>query len=179
MMPKWFAVLTALGGLVLAAQSPLQQIRTVYLLPMGHGLDQYLANRLTAEGVFEVVTDPRRADALLTDQLGAGFERRFEELIPREIPPETPEAAEAKAARTDEQRKKDSDTELGDRLKQGSQTPISSFSRGKGNVFLVNIKTRGVVWSLYERPKKVQPDDLNRTSARIVQRLKKDMTGKP
>ena len=59
------------------------------------------------------------------------------------------------------------------------QLPPSSFSRGKGNVFLVHVKTRGVVWSLYERPKKILPDELDRTSGRIVTRLKKDLSGKP
>ena len=68
MMPKWFpALLPTLGVLAVAAfvlapleaeRAGLRQVQSVYLLPMGYGLDQYLANRLTAEGVFEVVTDP-------------------------------------------------------------------------------------------------------------------------
>ena len=180
MMPKWFAVLTSLGALSLleADQAALQQVQTVYLMPMGYGLDQYLANRLTAEGVFKVVTDPSRADAVLTDQIGIGFERRLEELIPREAPA-APAAVEGAPAKTEEEKTKDSDAALSDRLKKGNQLPPSSFSRGKGNVFLVNVKTRGVVWSLYERPKKILPDELDRTSGRIVMRLKKDLSGKP
>ena len=104
MKPKWFSALLTPGivalvaagtSVPLGAERPgLRQVQTVYLMPMGYGLDQYLANRLTAEGVFEVVTDPKRADAVLTDQLGVGFERRFDELYPREKPPPPPEAGE-------------------------------------------------------------------------------------
>ena len=39
----------------------------VYILAMGSGMDQYLANQLTTIGVFEVVTDPQKADAIVTD----------------------------------------------------------------------------------------------------------------
>ena len=35
----------------------------MYLLPMPNGLDQYLANRLTKVAFFQVVTDPKTADA--------------------------------------------------------------------------------------------------------------------
>ena len=174
MMPKWFSAITPLllPFLLLAESAGLQQVQTVYLMPMGYGLDQYLANRLTAEAVLQVVTDPKRADAVFTDNIGVGFERRFEELLPREAP----------AAKKEDppQSKKDADAEAFDRLKRAStQPPVSSFSRGKGNIFLVDVKTRGVVWSLYERPKKILPDELNRTSVRIVERLKKDRSGKP
>ncbi len=176
MMPKWLSALTLLGAAaVLQADSAgLQQVQTVYLLPMGYGLDQYLANRLTGEGVFQVVTDPKRADAVLTDNIGAGFERKFEELFAP--PPPPPPAASDESAKTG----KEMDPEVLASLKRsGGQAPVSSFSRGKGNVFLVDVKTRTVLWSLFERPKKILPDELDRTSGRIVQRLKKDRSGKP
>jgi len=60
-----------LAGAILGAGVP--DVQAVYLLPMAGGLDQYLANRLTSAGVFRVVTDPKMADAIFTDQLGAGF----------------------------------------------------------------------------------------------------------
>jgi hypothetical protein len=156
----------------------LGQIQRVYLLPMGYGLDQYLANRLTAEGVFQVVTDPKKADAVLTDQIGTGFERRFDDLFPPPEPAPPPPAAGEDAKKTAEPAK-ETDAELSERLKRGNQLPVSSFSRGKGNVFLVDVKSRSVLWSLYERTKKIMPDELDRTSVRIVQRLKKDLSGKP
>lgn len=201
-LPSWFSrfrpalAAVALMALPLAAggRADLSQVQAVYLLPMGYGLDQYLANRLTAEGVFQVVADPKRADAVLTDQLGAGFERRLEDLLPQEDPeppaaaaspaapgaaaPTKEEAAAATAA-ADRAKKEWEDERMSERLKRQGLPPVSSFSRGKGNVFLVDLKTRRVLWSLYERPKRVLPDDLNRTSARIVDRLKKDLAGKP
>lgn len=196
-MPNWFPPLAALAA-VLAVAAPsvvpaadraqLGQVQSVYLLPMGYGLDQYLANRLTAEGVFQVVTDPKRADAVLSDQVGASFERRLEELVPREEPQAPPAAAPAadapkptkeEAAAAEAARAKREEEATIERLRRQSMPPVSSFQRGKGNVFLVDIRTRRVLWSLYERPKRVLPDDLNRTSARIVERLKKDLAGKP
>ena len=191
MLPKWFLALIV-PMLLLADRAGLTQVQSVYLMPMGYGLDQYLANRLTSESVFSVVTDPKRADAVLTDQLGASFERRFDELFRRPEPAvevEPPPLAPPAAATADggkgpaappEKKEKEMDAEAIARLKLSSgQPPFSSFSRGKGNVFLVDIKTRQVLWSLYERPKKILPDELDRTSGRIVLRLKKDLAGKP
>src|SRR5688500_13830221 len=66
----------------------LMEVREVYLLPMSGGLDQYLANRLTREGRFEVVTDPKNADAVFTDRLGPAFEDKLKELYPRPPKPE-------------------------------------------------------------------------------------------
>jgi hypothetical protein len=58
----------------------LGDIKTVYLLPMSSGLDQYLAQQLTAEAVLQVVTDPQKADAVLTDHLGESFEQTVADL---------------------------------------------------------------------------------------------------
>jgi hypothetical protein len=51
-----------LASLVLGAD--VTSVKAVYLLPMAGGLDQYLANRLTGDQVFRVVTDPKLADAI-------------------------------------------------------------------------------------------------------------------
>lgn len=172
-----------------ADRAQLGQVQTVYLLPMGSGLDQYLANRLTSEGVFHVVTDVKKADAVIADQVGAGFERRMEELLPPEEPqaPAPPPVAAgaskeeiATAAKEAARMKKEFEDEQSlEALRRQGQRPLSTFSRGKGNVFLIDVKSRRVLWSLYERPKKMLPDDLDRTSVRIVSRLKKDLAGKP
>ena len=58
----------------------LDDVKTVYLLPMSNGLDQYLAQQLTAGAVLQVVTDPQKADAVLTDHLGATFEQSLADL---------------------------------------------------------------------------------------------------
>ena len=64
----------------------LAQVKTVYILQMSRGMDQYLAHRLTKGGVVQVVTDPSKADALLTDHLGAGFEASVKDLYPEAKP---------------------------------------------------------------------------------------------
>ena len=51
----------------------LAQVRNVYILTMGGGLDLHIANRLTDGHVLQVVTDPQKADAVLTDRLGPRF----------------------------------------------------------------------------------------------------------
>ena len=71
----------------LACAADLATVHTVYLLKMSKGLDQYLANRLTGEHVFQVVTDPKFADAVFTDQIGEGFQTKLEELFPSPEPP--------------------------------------------------------------------------------------------
>ena len=42
--------------------------------------DQYLAQQLTAGAVLQVVTNPRAADAVLTDHLGETFEQSLTDL---------------------------------------------------------------------------------------------------
>jgi hypothetical protein len=135
------------GLLVWLAQGASAEVRTVYLMPMGSGLDQYLANQLTAAGAYEVVTDPKRADAVFTDHLGESFEQKLAELL---APP------------------KEEDEKGDDKV-----VHLSTFSRGKNTIFLVDVKNKSVLWSAYEKPKNSSPDELNRTATRIVQRLKK------
>jgi hypothetical protein len=55
---------------------------------------------------------------------------------------------------------------------------MAGGSRSKGAVFLVDRKTRSVVWSDYVRPKSSQPDDLNHAANQIAAQLEKDKTGK-
>jgi hypothetical protein len=157
-----------------AANADLAQVQSVYLLPMGSGLDQYIADRLTADHIFHVVTDPKRADAVFTDQIGTAFERRLTELYPPEPLPE-PEKSKDKVS---EESKKESESgPVGEKLGERTAVPTSTFSRGKGNVFLVDLKSRRVIWSVYERPKRTVPDELHRVSARIVNALKRDLKG--
>ncbi len=125
-------------------------MRNVYLLPMANGLDQYLANRITGSGLFAVVADPRKADAIFTDRLGEAFEDRLKELL----------------AQSDE-KQKSSATDKSDQRPRSS-----SFSRSKGTIFLVAASSRSVLWSAYEPPKNPTPNELDRTAQRIVERLK-------
>jgi hypothetical protein len=152
----------------LAAQpAQLSKIHSVYLLPMANGLDQYLANRLTNAHVFQVVTDPKNADAVFTDQLGEAFEARFDELY----------AQPAAAQRTEEAKEAESDEKKGN---FGEERPVrfSTFQRGRGNIFLVDTKTRAVIWSTYEKPKNYSPEQLDRAAQRIADRLNRGLGGK-
>src|SRR5260370_33933976 len=113
------AVLAGVLSGVLSLGAGLSDVQSVYLLPMSGGLDQYLANRLS--GVFRVVTDPKLADAIFTDQLGEAFEQKLAALYPP--------AASA-----------DDDKDDKDDNKRAPQT--SSFGRGKGTIFLIDLKSR-------------------------------------
>lgn len=136
-----------------AANPQLANVKSVYLLPMANGMDQYLANHLRAAGNYVVVTDPQAADAVFTDSVGPVFERKLAELYP----PKEVEEDEEKAEK--------------------EQFPVSTFRRGRGVVFLVERKSRQVVWSTYEKPRDVRADSVNQAAQRIAQRLNKELTG--
>jgi hypothetical protein len=148
----------------------LEEVKKVYLLPMTSGLDQYLANRLTKVGRFEVVTDPALADAVFTDRLGPAFEDKWKELYP---PP--PEPEEVKAAEEKKEAKTGPPATMVDDLTGSPVTRISSFSRGRGNVFLVSRKDRAVIWSHYKVPKNSQSRQLDNTADEIADRLHDDL----
>ena len=134
-------------------------VKTVYLLPMSGGLDQYLALQLTSRGVLQVVTDPQKADAIFTDSIGARLENSLSDLY----------RAEEKAKADKD--KSDKDKSNADEFSHPSMRPLSST--GRGVVFLVNRATRDVVWSTYERSRGTQPEDLKHVAEKIVERLAK------
>lgn len=155
----------------------LSQVRSVYLFPMANGLDQYLANRLTNMGIFQVVADPKKADAVFTDRLGAAFESRLDELYREPAPPKPPEDTK----KVEETKKTEEKQEAKD-VKPATPAPeparFSSFSRAKGTIFLVHTKARTILWSLYQQPKDSSPAQLDRTAQRIADRLQRDLKGK-
>jgi hypothetical protein len=154
------------------ANSPhLSGVKAVYLLPMGNGLDQFLANRLANADIFPVVTDPAKADAIFTDKLGEALQERLNELYP---PPPKPKPA----AKDTKSEGKSDDTQAESKDKIKNDLPRSSFGRGKGTLFLVDTKTRTVIWSAYEKPKNSTPDEMNRVAGKIADRLKKDLEKK-
>jgi hypothetical protein len=157
-------------GLGAATHPALPEVNRVYLLPMSGGLDQYLANQLTKVGRFEVVTDPLKADAVFTDRLGVGFEERWNELY---APPPPP--APAKPADSKEAAKQAKTPDLIDST-GAPVVRISSFARGRGNVFLVYRKTQAVIWSHYATPKDSRSKSLNDTADRIADELHKALT---
>ena len=151
----------------------LANVHTVYVLKMSKGMDQYLANRLTNDGIFQVVTDPKLADAIMTDQIGESFQAKLEELFPN---PEPVQPAKAKE-------KEEEDAKPGGLLaepvnKLASPGANSSFGHATGTVFLVDAKSRQVVWSVYDVPKDGTPRQLDRTASGIVSRIRRDLKKK-
>src|SRR6266511_315752 len=73
----------------------LLEVKKVYMFPMRGGFDQMLANHLTSRKTFEVVTDSKLADAVITDNIGEAFQARMRELY---APKPKPVEKAAKAA---------------------------------------------------------------------------------
>lgn len=149
---KLFAVLCAAGMSLLAGD--LSGVKTIYLLPMSSGLDQYLATRLTTAGTFQVVTDPQKADAIFTDRIGSAFEEQFNNLFaPKKV--------------------------CDGKLENDTSAPVGqSVSRAKGSIFLVDRSSRVVLWSTYALPKSKTSHDMNDLAAKIVTELDKSRKGK-
>jgi len=175
-MQRTFVLLLSCLALAAAPRTPqperaLAGVRTVYILSMGRGFDQFLANHLTGTGIVDVVTDPQRADAVLTDRIGQGFEQRMRELFP----PEEPAAPkESKESASKEAKPENQESAPMGSAKAPPVGQLSSFSRGKGNVFLVDTRTSLVIWSTYE-PSVSGAPDLDRAASRVVAKLKKSM----
>lgn len=163
-----FAAASALAG-------DLSQAKNVYILPMARGLDQFIADRLTQSHVLQVVTDPTRADAVLSDRLGPGFEQRMSDLYPPSPAP-PPAKSEAKAE-PKEPPPASIAPMLGDTINTLSK-PVTSFGGGKGTIFLVNIKSREVLWSTFAKPKDARSEQLEKVAAKICDDLKKSLSGK-
>ncbi|HMD48885.1 MAG TPA: hypothetical protein VKG79_07295 [Bryobacteraceae bacterium] len=157
--------------LVAAVNPRLKQVSSVYIFSMSGGMDQYLANQLTSAGVFRVVADPKKADAILTDRLGESFEKKMNELYP---PPPTAEQLKK------EEEEKDKEKRPGFDMKDGVVgRPTSSFSGARGNYFLVDRGSRAVLWSVYEPPAKDStPGSMTKIAVRVVKHLEADLSDK-
>jgi hypothetical protein len=117
--------------------------KTVYILPMAAGLDQYLAQWLTKDHVMQVVADPKIAEVVMTDRLGEAFEQKMKEIRP-------------------------------DGEKKSDENARNTFrtTKPRGTIFLVDAKSRQVLWSDYQKPPHSNSDgDLNRTAEHIVQKI--------
>ena len=211
-MKRCLCLLPLVGALACAAD--LAGVHSVYLLPMARGMDQYLANQLTNGRVFQVVTDPKLADAILTDHVTEGFETQLEQFSPTPKPPApekpaaepavkaddesaaaTKPAAEPAVKAGDEPAPPDKPARSKPKSKpdEGPQAPAllgktentltnpaanSGFSRARGTIFLVDAKSRQVIWSIYAPPKDFAGKEMNRTASDIVSRLKRDLKPK-
>jgi hypothetical protein len=140
---KWFAIVALFASL---ASAQYAGPKTVYILPMAAGLDQYVAQWLTKDHIMQVVADPRTAEVVMTDRLGEAFEQKMKEIHP--------------------------DTDKSD--KKSDETAPHTFHSAKpvGTIFLVDAKSRQVLWSDYQKPPRSNSDsDLNRTAEQIARKI--------
>jgi hypothetical protein len=151
----------------------LHEVKRVYILAMSAGMDQFLANQLSKAGVFEVVTDPKKADAIITDRVGESFENKLDDLYP---PPTPPKPAPPKDPSEETKPAVRGDPLAGVDL-SGAARP-NSMSRSKGNIFIVSRGSRSVLWSIYEPPKNNTARELTKTAERVVKHLQEDLIGK-
>jgi hypothetical protein len=117
--------------------------KTVYILPMAAGLDQYVAQWLTKDHIMQVVADPKNAEVFMTDRIGEAFEQTMKHMHP------------------------DSD-------KKSDEMVSHTFhsTKAHGTIFLVDAKSRQVLWSDYQKPPRSNSDsDLNRTAEEIARKL--------
>lgn len=136
-----------LCGLAAGGQSQLpSRYQTVFIRSMANALDEHLASRLTSNRVMWVVLQPWNADAVITDSLDDDFWNWLEQTYP----------AAAKA--------------------EHSQTGLRGYGyssgRHSGTIFLVDPRTRLVLWSIYELPRGSSPAELERSATRITTQLR-------
>ncbi len=168
-------VCTTLASALSFAQgnAELSQVQTVYLMPMANGFDQYLANRLRGVSQIRILTDASKADAIFTDKIGPAFESRLEEMetlakekAAAEAPAVVPAADAAAPVSADNTRMK------------FAPKVVSSIGRGRGTYFLVDRRSRIVLWSTFQTSKDSQPKSLNDKAHRVSEELSKDFSGK-
>lgn len=185
--------LATFSALAVAGVNPhLDKVQSIYILPMGGGMDQFLANRITRLGKMQVVADPQSADTILTDRIGEPFEKKLDALYGSTKKMEEKKKDEVvttdaddsdvtdkAAADAEAKSKADADAKKKAKDKADAQnepfTRAGSFGRGKGTFFLVDRRTRNVIWSVYEKPKSTSADELNKTAERVVNQLKHDL----
>jgi hypothetical protein len=162
---KW-QLLLLMSGVAALMAADLGTVHTVYVLPMAHGLEQYVANTLTEENVFVVVTDPKLADAVLTDHVDAGLQLKLDNLL-------APLTEKPKKEGEKIDGPKGTLFEPANKLDNPADT--STVGRSKGTVFLVGTKSRHVLWSMYNLPKDSSSKEMDRIASAIVSRIRKDL----
>ena len=184
MNPRVF-LLPAVWVCCLAAQpnADLAQVQSVYVMPMSGGMHQHLTNRLIKLGLFQIVADPQRADSVLTDKLGGAFEAQLSEWdaeaarrAPKPLTPPAPAPVAGVPPPADAPAKAEGSDPAP--LELASRQITTAISRSKGTLFLVDRRSRRVLWSTYQKTKTNQPDDLEKAAARIADRVKEDWGAK-
>lgn len=160
-----------------AAPQELAEVRNVYILPMANGVDQYLAGRITRMGLFRVVTDPKVADAIFTENVGPGFADKWEELYAPPKPPEAP-VAKKDAAREQPAPPVFGDIRSANEPREVFRPKTSAWGRGKGNIFLVGRQSRVVIWAAFDKPRDNRPKSLDEMASHVVRKLAAELKSK-
>lgn len=176
------AVLALCLGLgVWAADPPRPVLGSVYVMPMLSGYDQYLANQLNRRG-YTVVTTPKLAQFLMTDSIGDALERQLKKIeeeqqpaapAPAEDPEDAKLTAQQRAKRKRDAEYKAAEEDARRMSDLEAQRPVSTFSRGRGNIFVVDVASRRVVWSNFDRAKRRTPEKLDDKAGDVVRELTK------
>ncbi len=161
-----FSLVSSLG----LAQSnvELNQVQTIYLMPMANGFDQYLANSMRKVPQIRIVTDSSKADAVFSDRIGASFEAKLDEM---ETAAKEKAAAAAPASAADDAK---IDSKQGFKF---APKMVTTIGRGKGSYFIVDRRSRLVLWSSFHLTKDSMPKTLHATADIIATELEKDFIG--
>jgi hypothetical protein len=117
--------------------------KTVYILPMAAGLDQYVAQWLTKNHVMQVVADPKIAEVVMTDGIGEAFEQKMQQIRPNS-----------------------------DKKSDNATHNEFHSTKVRGTIFLVDAKSHKVLWSDYQKPPSSNSDaDLNYTAEAIAKKI--------
>ena len=88
----------------------------------------------------------------------------------------TPKPPEPKAASESDEHDSSNQEKTGaSKTFASAPPPSSSFTGGKGTLFLVDANSRVILWSIYEKPTRFTPDDLDHTAKHVVSQLKQDL----
>jgi hypothetical protein len=139
----------------LSGWAQLREVQSVYFLPMSGSLDQYLASRLVEMRLFQVVTDPQRADAVFADRIGEGLEEKLAQLYPEQ------------AKKPDKEEDKDKKPDFG----ASNTIRTSNFARGRGTLYLVDRKTHTVLWSIYSPSHTNRMPDVHKNAESIARHI--------
>ena len=116
--------------LTTALAADLADVKTVYLLPMSFGMDQYLAVRLTTGSKLQVVTDPQKGGRNLYRSNRTRTRKIFHDDLYGVV-----------KTKGDDKRRR---LRIREHFGKSAMQPMST---GRGAVFLVDRKTRDVLWS--------------------------------
>ncbi len=148
----WLLVFALCVASLPAAAADLGSAQPIFFWAMQSSLDQYLAEQ--AAGSLNVTMDPQMAKAIMTDRIDQPFLEAMDELFP----------VEGRA----EPEKSDDSIEGNFQMARPSNRPRGT---PRGTIFLVDVKTRRVLWSTFLGDFDSTPKSLHREAQKVIDRL--------